>query len=185
MADNVPKLGEIITGEAERDAVHVAVAPLIAASILAPGAHVTKEGSLTAPGKGIGVVDPFLHDSVKPGEKFYVFLYPGSAIGLRHVYRHPELDADLIRRETIEALAGPSKKRLTEVAEAMGVTYEAMMEGVETYLRTGESLTTDGWAQMNPEPTDDFWEHYEMVTGKVIDEAIRKKAQDEIFSCAC
>lgn len=183
MADHVPKLGQLCTGDEERDAVHVAVVPMEAAGPLAPGSHVNERGALVAPGTGIGIVDPFLKDRVKRGQKFWLFLYPGTVISLRHHYRHPVLDHEEIRRETIEKLAHPSKKRLEEIAEELGISYDELMSGMETYLRTGEPVVTDGWKMMNPEPPEDFWEHYELVTGKKVPAS--KKDKDAVFSCAC
>lgn len=54
---NNPELGKIITGECGRDAIHVAVIPMIATREMKPGEH-TKNG----------LVDPYLMWPVKPGE---------------------------------------------------------------------------------------------------------------------
>lgn len=93
--DQGPQLGFLINNdEMRRDAIHIAVAPATAAERLSPGEHVgfAKEGDTQLVGssaKCIGIVDPFLRWPVEPGQRFWVFLYPGTITGLRHVWTHP------------------------------------------------------------------------------------------------
>ncbi len=90
-----PQLGRLIEdGERRRDAVHIAVAPAVAAQRLTPGQHVglIRDDDLELAGpcdQNIGVVDPFLAANVEPGRRFWLFLYPGTVTGLRHVWTHP------------------------------------------------------------------------------------------------
>lgn len=86
------KLGEIIEpGEAvARDCIHVAVAPVVAGQLLSPGERVgfLDDGRVGICGNNIGIADPFLADDVQPGERFWIFLYPGTITGLRHMWSH-------------------------------------------------------------------------------------------------
>ncbi len=87
-------LGEMLTADAKRDAIHVAVAPVTSAESLTPGEHVglvvgsTDRVTRKAKVK-VGIVDPYLRQDVRPGQRFYVCLYPGTVTSLRHEWTHP------------------------------------------------------------------------------------------------
>jgi hypothetical protein len=83
-------IGSLITGEAGRDAVHIAIAPVTAPCELAPGEHVDQHGNREGPGVvPVGIVDPFLREPVLPGQRFWLLLYPNSVTSLRHEWAHP------------------------------------------------------------------------------------------------
>lgn len=88
-------LGRIIVGAAHRDAIHIAVAPVEAGEDLEPGQHVLLDATgrampLSSLRVGVGIVDPFLSvPKVKKGERFWLYLYPGSITALRHEWTHP------------------------------------------------------------------------------------------------
>ena len=86
-----PNLGEIPAPDARRDAVHVAVAPVVAKHDLNPGDHVGlfPDGQAGYAGEHIGAVDPFLRNPVKAGERCWLFLYPNTVTSLRHSWTHP------------------------------------------------------------------------------------------------
>ena len=94
---NQPVLGQLLTGTERRDAVHIAIAPVVCADhVLMPGEHVGLIPDSTTHVSGgewtitcIGVVDPFLMEPVKYGERFYLFLYPNTVTSLRHLWTHP------------------------------------------------------------------------------------------------
>ena len=99
MDQTTPKVGKLLDGTEGRDAIHFALAPMIATEELQPAQAITlvEMGGNEARacidpkrwGKGLGIVDPFLTDTVKKGERFWMFLYPGTITNLRHVWSHP------------------------------------------------------------------------------------------------
>lgn len=95
MADTIKSLGSIIKDQdAAKDAIHIAIAPVVAAITLGVGEHVgfidgsCEKVSIRA-AVHIGIVDPFLRTSVMAGERFWLFLYPGTITSLRHDWTHP------------------------------------------------------------------------------------------------
>jgi hypothetical protein len=104
-----PNIGELCTEDARRDAIHIAIAPVVASMTLDPGDHVwlTAEGQAakrtgTKNVDTVGVVDPFYDTVVLKGEKFWLFLYPNSITNLRHVWEHPAFKAKVPWQERLE-----------------------------------------------------------------------------------
>ena len=95
-----PNLGEIPGEDARRDAVHIAVAPVVAGEMLLVGERVglREDGKAvqeSEDAKAIGIVDPFLIESIGEGQRFWLFLFPGTITDLRHVWSHPAFKARL------------------------------------------------------------------------------------------
>lgn len=106
-----PNVGELCHDNARRDAVHFAVAPVVAGDVLRPGMHVCLLPNGEAGNRDylddncesiptIGIVDPFLKEKfVYKGERFWLFLYPNTITNLRHVWEHPAFKAKIPRTE--------------------------------------------------------------------------------------
>lgn len=89
-----PEVGKLIEGEAFRDAIHVAVAPVVAGQELRAGDDVRidkKDRKAIACNirDRVGVVDPFLTEPVEAGQRFWLFLLPNTVTSLRHAWTHP------------------------------------------------------------------------------------------------
>lgn len=84
-------IGTILPAGVGRDAVHIAVAPAVAKSRMIPGQSVAADGS--GFGTQVGIVDPFLPAPVEIGQRFFIFLKPGTITSLRHEWTHPAFAA--------------------------------------------------------------------------------------------
>lgn len=127
-------LGQLISeGESpNRDALHVAVVPLTAAhkaylragepfklntAGLAVSCHIDDS---------IGVADPFLKESIRPGERFWGLLIPGSVSNLRHDFDHhawPKVEvAPTVIEKIVEKPEDPEITAVREYAQRHGIT---------------------------------------------------------------
>lgn len=136
-------IGQIITSEQFKDAIHVAVAPVKAAHRLMPGDHVglDGDGEATDKEKWIGIVDPFLTTWIGAGETFWLFLYPGSITSLRHDWSHPAFLDPTVPIVAPQTPKEKSKAFLEKVASACGVDFEDMISAIENddYIHMGEN----------------------------------------------
>lgn len=90
MKDTI-KLGHKITTEQNRDAVHVAIAPVLVGETLQPGQRVNLRAGVALAGEpSIGVIDPFLSNPAVRGDRVWLFLYPGTVQNLRHMWDHED-----------------------------------------------------------------------------------------------
>jgi hypothetical protein len=177
MSENL-KLGQIIVGNQQKDAVHVAVAPVIANEILYPAqkiAFVNLKLNLVGPSnKPIGIVDPFLQKPVNPEEQFWMFLNPGSIKSLRHDWVHPaffENEKDL------------AKYWLTNFAEKLGYTFQHVMDIGSRCIEKNGSCVGDDDAQ------DIFYKNKEEFLKNIaimLDVPYSEDLYDSVyFTCAC
>jgi len=188
-------IGQIITTEQFKDAIHVAVAPVEAGEKLSPGEYVAirKDGTAMGPtdvDKEVGIVDPFLRRPVKTGETFWLFLIPGSITSLRHQWSHPafqdatepvtaqETPSTISREEHIEK----SKDWIKAHAEELGLADWTMMEHAETWLESEDYQVQRGSEHWRDSfQSTEFWHHYEVVTGKVVPE----DKKHSFYCCSC
>lgn len=178
-----PNIGQLLAGGEARDAIHIAVAPVEAVEALQPGDCITL---VEDPGNtghmlvkkaihGLGIADPFLSRTIDPGDRFYMFLHPGSISSLRHEWSHPKF-----REESRRPGAVASIYWLTNFAESNGMTYEQVILAAKNYEECGDYLCLNFSPDLDCK-ADEFWRHIEKVTGIAFDENGRPLP----FSCSC
>lgn len=183
MADEHTGLGELITTDKGRDAVHIAIAPVTVAEKLFPGQRVVFADDCCERVKGapanawIGIVDPFLTAPVFPGQRFWLWMRPGSITSLRHEWTHPAFAAQS-NSDTKES----SERWIRNLAEEHNVTYRQIMEHAAMQASGDEFPYLIGGSEMEGSSTpQEFWDHYETVTGQKVPDARR----ENFFSCSC
>jgi hypothetical protein len=208
--DALETLGMIIGEGEKRDAIHLAVEPVVAGAKLYPGQDIglwegkampAKVGGAIAGVDPLGIVDPFLKAPVNEGERFWLVVYPRQITSLRHVWSHPAF-RDEATTLADEPSTEASEKWLREwIADADCPSYDKLMPWLKTLLEGGRvpSLNPEyygdvvGFADWDEsylhfQGTDahgeippEFWQHVEVVLGvKIPDD---KKATS--FSCSC
>lgn len=110
-----------------KDAIHVAIVAVRAASPIKPGQRcgMNKEREAVANEKGCGVADPFHKGNIGTGQVFWLLLNQDEVPNVQHVWEHPSVDftppsKEVKRNRTIES-----------VAKDFGVTYEQVMEAAQ------------------------------------------------------
>ncbi len=177
--DALETLGQIIDDTQKRDAIHLAVLPTVALVKLFAGQDIgiVGEGATTATAKPTGIVDPFLKVPVMPGERFWMVLYPRMVTSLRHVWSHPAFsDAEDGKPSQFAA----SDAWLDRFADSAGLSRADLMDGAKSFLEHSEYLCDGGrWEDFST--PDEFWLHYQLVTGTSVAEDDR----GNFFSCSC
>jgi hypothetical protein len=183
------ELGQLIwTDFYERDSVHVAVIPVIAGEELKPGQRVCLKANTTDTvvadtGEPVGIVDPFLspESQVKAEQKFWLFLFPGSILDLRHHWRHAAFD----RAKCTEAERQESIAWLTKLADRDRQDYNELVSHVNFFIDFGDKYIQQDSESLRDtvyENSDLFWDHFERATGQLVSKKVRG---DSPFCCSC
>lgn len=197
--DALETLGTIIDERAGRDAIHLAVEPVEAGEPLTPGRHVylaDGKAYVALEGKGVGIVDPFLGDWVRPGQRFWLVVYPRQITSLRHVWTHPAFDdapqsgnpseSRAISKKWLEdwladSDSGLSLDQFIEVLEGGRVSFsddENDYDPSSVELMDDEYIICRGFDAHEEIPAE-VWIHLENVTGR------SSPARPQYFTCSC
>lgn len=192
--DAASTLGTIIGPDAKRDAIHVAVEPMVAAHTLRPGDHVGfVEGGAGTCDDPVGIVDPFLDRNVRKGERFWLFVYPRQTTGLRHVWSHPKFDEVPDTVAVVAPIVAPvkadvdpsevSRQWINDFAGRIGQSYASLMQAANRWI-LGEDFTRDNRQGYGGHEGDfpEFWNHFEIVTGRDLPETVERQS---FFTCSC
>jgi len=199
-------LGKILEGEQHRDAVHIAIAPVVATEKLSPGQHIgfaedgntekvcaceparsdvgnssrriVKEGSNPSPGGKvpIGIVDPFLSEPVKKGQQFYMFLYPNTITSLRHEWVHPAFKEEK-KVNDHEIWLRAYAMRMNSY-ETPDKAFETLLKGLRSSELFAHGSDLHGFSDLDD--PDDLRMHAEAYLGIKLD-----AWGNFLFSCSC
>jgi hypothetical protein len=170
--DALETLGTIFE-HGERDAIHLAVEPVIAGEPLRPGQDITiRDGKAHGSNgympdeKMLGIADPFLKSLILPGQKFWLVVYPRQITSLRHVWSHPDFEEATPQPVSVNF----SEQYLRRFADDNGLEYDTLMRFAEDgWLPVGDGISVP----------DGFWDHYQNVVGYQVPQ------QHSYFSCSC
>ena len=191
--DALDTLGFIIGENEKRDAIHLAVEPVIAAQNLKAGQHVKLNDAGQAipatAGDGLGIVDPFLPYGVGVGARFWLVVYPRQITSLRHVWEHPAFPAapELTQGQPVSPDKAESEAWLRAFCAASDCPdYDTLVNEAEHHALYGgcgfdyedEYLHFSGQDAHGDIP-DEFWDHLEVVTG------VKAQYRAKYFSCSC
>lgn len=177
--DALETLGTIIK-DGGRDAIHLAVEPVMAGEKLKPGSDIgLKDGKAYNKGvKLVGIVDPFLKNIVQAGEKFWLVVYPRQITSLRHVWSHP----DFPENDTTFELSEREKalKWLENYADEVNVALDTLLETADSHQGTGwgDYIIQGGRFEGYSAP-EEFWDNYAIVRGNT------DPKRTNFFSCSC
>lgn len=189
----IKTIGTILdANETRRDAIHVAIMPVVCGDDrLSPGEPVKLiPNAIGHVGRSdfnncVGVVDPFLHTPVFMGEKFWMFLIPGTITSLRHEWTHPLIDTipASVPAEPFSAEREASKRWIISFSDRWNLSCHELIYNAEIgngYV-VAEGRDLHSAAELG-EDHDLFWHHLEILVGKKFDLDHRGKFT---WSCSC
>ena len=169
MTPSGPILGKLIDdfAGANRDAIHIAVAPVHVAEEIEPGSPVglcgvDRRSVKASPwSKAVGILDPFLQAAARRGQHAWMLLLPNTITSLRHEWTHWAFG------RPVQATPEYEESRLWIVAFAHRIseTYDSVMAAATRWYNRKESTISPDWGfsavQISAWP--EFWRHYFVV----------------------
>lgn len=192
--ETIAWVGKKLPEYVERDAIHIAVLPVVLGppvlDIYLSGDPVRFIGDSTIlvtqcdehDSNSIGIIDPFIKEPPKEGDRVFVFMYPGTITGLRHQWSHPMVNDDTTPRSDLSALRRVSELWLREFAARWCFDYDELIRDAASSGHRVLCAGRDMYGDLSDSEKAMFWNHLSLVVGKVIDEEHREAT---IWRCAC
>ena len=191
------ELGTVPTEKDSRDAIHVAVLPVIAKGNLHPGQFIevyTKDKkhyarvAVQSQNSTHGICDPFRTGVIYDGVFFWAIMLPGTITDMRHHWTHAciEEEQDIVEHR-IEHEAGVAEAWMRDFADDIGLSYEQVLIAGDHYSE-GEIWGGYTFDHDTPdrcyEDAGLYWGAWSAIRGKPIPED-EKEDPSPPFSCAC
>jgi len=177
-------LGSLIpsTDSPGKDAVHMAVAPVVAGTTLFPGDRVAFNSSrgVVRSDDPIGIIDPFLPPRIPipAGQKCWLLLFPGSVTGIRHEWNHPAFPMEAVATAAnSDSVSVSTRWILAYATDIAGVGYESFMDDVRggQIYYSGRDLHSSG----EVDDAEQLMHHLSVVLGRSV------SLHDFEFGCSC
>lgn len=172
-------VGQILSQNERRDAIHFAVAPVTAPVGLRAGDRVFSDGNRAEIGEqAVGIVDPFLRQPVRVGERFWLFLFPNTITNLRHEWEHPAFAPEEPRAVSVSEvwMRTWAKEHLTEDYYGGGGLGDE--EAYLYALDAGKTHSIGCFESARDYIDAEWWAHWEAITGL-------KGDRSTYFRCSC
>lgn len=179
------KIGKVLEGPGPKDAIHVAVVPVLLAEDMHPGDWVRVVGgkAYKADEKAIGVIDPFLDEYLLFEDTWvYMLLIPNTITNLSHEWTLEEFDSNSAFEE-IPRLDEDSVDWLEDFAHMHNTSYDALVvKCLEALASDNEFPYITFYGRDIHEIPDGFWDHFRKATGLTVLESAAEKVD---FTCSC
>lgn len=150
---------------------------------LKPGDHVAVRGGSAWPSDpqyGVGIVDPFLTEKVRKGDRFWLVMYPRTITSLRHVWSHPAFPDD--QAAQVPSVSGDKAKSERWLRIWCGQNDAPAYETLLHYIGEDDGDPYGlfvGDHESSAEIPGELWDHVEVVLGRKV------KHRPTFFRCSC
>lgn len=185
--DTSALIGNMLDESAQRDAIHIAVLPVVASSALYAGQHVSVKDGIAYPalrGRSIGIVDPFMHTGPMKGERFFVFIKPNTVTGMRHHWQHPDIpETDAVIPGTVfeSNQRKGAREWLEDFCARYGYHYSTVMSN-KGQMMCATEIEIHTQADIEPSELEAFWKNMEIMYEERFSQEHRDKT---IWTCSC
>lgn len=195
-----------------RDAIHLAVEPVVAGTILHPGQRIRLLNGNAFPciekwdsDDATGIVDPFIKGVVEPGEKFWFVVLPRTITSLRHVWSHPAFPEDAVTLyiDTSESVSkadmtrfldevdtfvpeqSMAMARMKEWCAEIGERYDYIMAEAKKYVDSGGRSYAYGENDSTKFDSVDMPDWFWSTYQEIVQSEVPQELRNSFFTCSC